>query len=73
MIYIVFFVLKDRSAKLLAKGRQSLLIEKILSGIQSNNSLGKMHCSSKTGGKNVVRQETGILMYERFNLGELEI
>lgn len=64
-------VLRDRSHLNCLLERELLLIGEIVNGVKSNSDLGKMHSSSKTGRKNVLRKEKGILKYARFELGEL--
>lgn len=56
MVY-VGFVLRDRNHLncSLAKGREPPLIK--VNGVRGNSNLGKMHSSSKTGRKNVLRKE----------------
>lgn len=65
-------VLRDRSHLNCLLERELLLIGERVNGVKSNSDLGKMHSSSsKTGRKNVLRKEKGILKYARFELGEL--
>lgn len=68
MVY-TSFVLRDRSLLNYLLGGKLLLIEEIVNGVDSNSDIGKIHSSSKTRRKNVLRKEKGILRYQIFKLG----
>lgn len=72
MVY-TSFVLKHRSLLNCLLGGKLLLREEIVNGVDSNSDVGKIHSSSKTRRKNVLRKEKekGILRYQIFKLGEL--
>lgn len=70
MVY-TSFVLRHRSLLNCLLGGKLLLIEEIVNGVDGNSDVGKIHSSSKTRRKNVLRKEKGILRYQIFKLGEL--
>lgn len=67
MVYTSFF-LRDRSLLNYLLGGKLLLIEEIVNGVDSNSDVGKIHSSSKTRRKNVLKKEKGILRYQIFKL-----